>query len=74
MKKTVRLISVKTLFLSQENVVISKWFEMLLFFRWYDKTVQLIISPDGTHGLSYEHSASEGIAVIALIEHLLNYM
>ncbi|CAK8678602.1 unnamed protein product [Clavelina lepadiformis] len=42
--------------------------------RWYDKTIQLVVTPDGTIGLSYEHSASEGIAVIALIEHLLKYM
>uniref|UniRef100_F6UEZ5 Choline O-acetyltransferase n=2 Tax=Ciona intestinalis TaxID=7719 RepID=F6UEZ5_CIOIN len=42
--------------------------------RWYDKTIQLIIGSDGKTGLSYEHSASEGIAVTALIEHLLKYI
>ena len=47
---------------------------MMLFISWYDKTVQLVISEDGACGLCYEHSASEGIAVIALIEHLLKYM
>jgi len=44
------------------------------YFRWYDKTIQLIISHDGNVGLSYEHSASEGIAVTALIEHLIKYV
>ena len=44
------------------------------FCSWYDKTVQLVIGSDGNCGLCYEHSASEGIAVIALIEHLLKYV
>lgn len=34
--------------------------------------LQLIISPDGVNGLCYEHSASEGIAVIQLMEDLLS--
>lgn len=42
--------------------------------RWYDKTMQFIISEDGACGLNYEHSPSEGIAVVQLIEHLLKYM
>ncbi|OWF36575.1 choline O-acetyltransferase-like [Mizuhopecten yessoensis] len=42
--------------------------------RWYDKTMQFIISQDGACGLCYEHSPSEGIAVVQLIEHLLRYM
>lgn len=42
--------------------------------RWYDKTMQFIISQDGACGLNYEHSPSEGIAVVQLIEHLLKYM
>lgn len=36
--------------------------------RWFDKTMQIIICNDGTWGLCYEHSTSEGIAVIQLLE------
>ncbi|XP_052836030.1 choline O-acetyltransferase [Drosophila gunungcola] len=36
--------------------------------RWFDKTMQLIICTDGTWGLCYEHSCSEGIAVVQLLE------
>ncbi|KAL0280935.1 UNVERIFIED_CONTAM: hypothetical protein PYX00_002084 [Menopon gallinae] len=39
--------------------------------RWFDKTVQLIISKDGVCGLCYEHSPAEGIPVIQLVEDLL---
>ncbi|KAL1517126.1 hypothetical protein ABEB36_000934 [Hypothenemus hampei] len=38
--------------------------------RWFDKTVQLIISGDGACGLCYEHSMAEGVAVIQLLEQL----
>ncbi|KOB73817.1 Choline acetyltransferase [Operophtera brumata] len=39
--------------------------------RWFDKTVQLIISQDGTIGMCYEHSAAEGVAVVRLAERAL---
>ncbi|XP_050423974.1 choline O-acetyltransferase [Adelges cooleyi] len=39
--------------------------------RWFDKTIQLIIGKDGANGLCYEHSPSEGIAVIELMEKLI---
>lgn len=42
--------------------------------RWFEKTMQFVIAEDGACGLCYEHSPSEGIAVVQLIEHLLNYM
>ncbi|XP_067929903.1 choline O-acetyltransferase-like [Watersipora subatra] len=42
--------------------------------RWYDKTMQFVIGEDGACGLNYEHSPSEGIAVVQLIEHVLKYM
>lgn len=42
--------------------------------RWYDKTMQFIIGPDGLFGLNYEHSPAEAVAVIQLIEHLFQYM
>uniref|UniRef100_A0A183JRM7 Carn_acyltransf domain-containing protein n=1 Tax=Schistosoma curassoni TaxID=6186 RepID=A0A183JRM7_9TREM len=35
---------------------------------------QFIISRDGNCGLNYEHSVAEGIAVVRLIEHILQYM
>lgn len=41
--------------------------------RWFDKTVQIIVSGDGASGLCYEHSSAEGIAVIQIIERLLNH-
>lgn len=28
--------------------------------RWFDKTVQLVVSGDGACGLCYEHSMAEG--------------
>jgi len=37
-------------------------------------SVQFVIAEDGACGLCYEHSPSEGIAVVQLIEHLLAYM
>lgn len=42
--------------------------------RWFDKTMQFIISEDGHCGITYEHSPAEGIVVIELSEHLFRYM
>ncbi|KAL3876632.1 hypothetical protein ACJMK2_034449 [Sinanodonta woodiana] len=42
--------------------------------RWFDKTMQFIISEDGACGVNFEHSPSDGIAVVQLIQHLLRYM
>jgi carnitine O-acetyltransferase len=42
--------------------------------RWYDKTVQFIFSPDGFVGLNYEHTTAEGVAVIGLLDHVLDYV
>lgn len=42
--------------------------------RWFDKTMQFIISEDGKCGVNYEHSPAEGIVVIELSEHLFRYM
>ncbi|PSN50570.1 Choline O-acetyltransferase [Blattella germanica] len=39
--------------------------------RWFDVTVQIIISNDGVWGLCYEHSPSEGVAVVQLMEDVL---
>ncbi len=37
-------------------------------------SLQFVIGADGAVGLCYEHSPSEGIAVVDLIEHLLKYL
>lgn len=42
--------------------------------RWFDKTMQFIISEDGVCGLNYEHSPAEAIVVIELTEHLFRYL
>ncbi|XP_030371641.1 choline O-acetyltransferase, partial [Scaptodrosophila lebanonensis] len=42
--------------------------------RWFDKTMQLIICTDGTWGLCYEHSTSEGIAVVQLLEKIYKHI
>ncbi|XP_063217738.1 choline O-acetyltransferase [Bacillus rossius redtenbacheri] len=39
--------------------------------RWFDLTVQLVVSPDGACGVCYEHSAAEGVAVVQLAEDVL---
>lgn len=32
--------------------------------RWFDKTVQIVVSGDGAWGLCYEHSMAEGTSVL----------
>ena len=39
--------------------------------RWFDKTVQVILTLDGVCGICYEHSPSEGIATVQLVEGIL---
>ncbi|XP_018791208.1 PREDICTED: choline O-acetyltransferase [Bactrocera latifrons] len=36
--------------------------------RWFDKVLQIIICTDGTWGINYEHSFSEGDAIVNVIE------
>lgn len=38
--------------------------------RWFDKTLQIIICNDGSWGLCYEHSCSEGGPVVLLVEQI----
>ncbi|KAF6207655.1 hypothetical protein GE061_016102 [Apolygus lucorum] len=40
--------------------------------RWFDKTIQIIIGSDGVSGLCYEHSPSEAVAVLGVIENILD--
>ncbi|GJQ73911.1 hypothetical protein Trydic_g18845 [Trypoxylus dichotomus] len=42
--------------------------------RWFDKTLQLIVSGDGACGLCYEHSPAEGVALILMIEKMLKHV
>ncbi|XP_063703911.1 choline O-acetyltransferase-like isoform X1 [Culicoides brevitarsis] len=39
--------------------------------RWFDKTLEIVICTDGTWGLCYEHSPSEGLAPVQLLENIL---
>lgn len=42
--------------------------------RWCDKTVEFIVGEDGSSGLLYEHSPSEGPPVARLVDHCFKYM
>ncbi|XP_057381809.1 carnitine O-acetyltransferase-like [Daphnia carinata] len=41
--------------------------------RWFDKTLQLIVSEDGVNGLCYEHSPTEGPPIANLADFIVNY-
>ncbi|CAF0956245.1 unnamed protein product [Adineta steineri] len=41
--------------------------------RWFDKTLQVIVGPDGYSGLNYEHSLAEGGMMTALADYALDY-
>ncbi|XP_013415790.1 carnitine O-acetyltransferase [Lingula anatina] len=41
--------------------------------RWFDKTMQLILSPDGACGMNYEHAAAEGATIAFLLDHAMSY-
>ncbi|XP_078282157.1 carnitine O-acetyltransferase isoform X1 [Rhinoraja longicauda] len=41
--------------------------------RWFDKTLQFIVGEDGSCGLVYEHSSSEGPPIVALLDHVFEY-
>ncbi|CAF1023544.1 unnamed protein product [Didymodactylos carnosus] len=41
--------------------------------RWFDKTIQLIIAPNGYAGINYEHSCAEGGPIMAMIDYSLEY-
>lgn len=40
--------------------------------RWFDCTLQLVVSLDGFNGLCIEHSVAEGIVIIRMMEQVLN--
>ncbi|CAB4057591.1 SLC18A3 [Lepeophtheirus salmonis] len=39
--------------------------------RWFDKTLQLIINPNGINGICFEHSPMEGVAVLKTLQNVL---
>lgn len=42
--------------------------------RWFDKTVQFVIGENGTVGLTYEHSPSEGQPIAVMTDFLIDYI
>ncbi|XP_044268520.1 carnitine O-acetyltransferase isoform X2 [Tribolium madens] len=42
--------------------------------RWFDKTVQFIVSEDGCVGLTYEHSPSEGQPIAVMTDYIVDYI
>uniref|UniRef100_A0ABI7WQ61 Choline O-acetyltransferase n=1 Tax=Felis catus TaxID=9685 RepID=A0ABI7WQ61_FELCA len=42
--------------------------------RWYDKSLQFVVSRDGTCGVVCEHSPFDGIVLVQCTEHLLKHM
>ena len=42
--------------------------------RWFDKTIQFVVNPDGAVGVNYEHSPADGFPFIAIIDHAMNYV
>ncbi|KJH44434.1 Choline/Carnitine O-acyltransferase [Dictyocaulus viviparus] len=41
--------------------------------RWYDATIQLVVSSSGTNGLCIEHSPTDGIVIIKMAESALRF-
>jgi len=39
--------------------------------RWFDKTLQVVVSLDGVAGVCYEHSVSEGIVPVQVLTNIL---
>ncbi|VDK67975.1 unnamed protein product [Litomosoides sigmodontis] len=39
--------------------------------RWYDMSIQIVVSSNGTNGLCIEHSVGEGIVIINLVEYVM---
>lgn len=42
--------------------------------RWFDKTIQFIISLDGSNGMCYEHTAAEGVATVTATLNAFKYI
>uniref|UniRef100_A0A0N4ZHM1 Choline O-acetyltransferase n=1 Tax=Parastrongyloides trichosuri TaxID=131310 RepID=A0A0N4ZHM1_PARTI len=42
--------------------------------RWYNSTIQIVVSDTGTNGLVIEHSVAEGIVIIKMAEHVQQFV
>lgn len=42
--------------------------------RWFDKSLQFVVSEDGVNGLIREHTPSEGPITVNLINHVYKYL
>uniref|UniRef100_A0A0K0FX02 Choline O-acetyltransferase n=1 Tax=Strongyloides venezuelensis TaxID=75913 RepID=A0A0K0FX02_STRVS len=42
--------------------------------RWYNSTIQVVVSDTGTNGLVIEHSVAEGIVIINMAEHVQQFV
>ncbi|CAD5227913.1 unnamed protein product [Bursaphelenchus xylophilus] len=42
--------------------------------RWFDTTIQLVVSLDGFNGLAIEHSVAEGMVIITMMEHVQHWV
>uniref|UniRef100_A0A0K0EGA2 Choline O-acetyltransferase n=1 Tax=Strongyloides stercoralis TaxID=6248 RepID=A0A0K0EGA2_STRER len=42
--------------------------------RWYNSTIQIVVSDTGTNGLLIEHSVAEGIVIINMAEYVQKYV
>uniref|UniRef100_A0A1B6MKJ0 Choline/carnitine acyltransferase domain-containing protein n=2 Tax=Graphocephala atropunctata TaxID=36148 RepID=A0A1B6MKJ0_9HEMI len=42
--------------------------------RWFDKTIQFIVSEEGRVGLTYEHSPAEGQPIASIVDHIMAYI
>lgn len=42
--------------------------------RWYDKTVQFVVGPNGINGLTYEHSPAEGGPISVLSDFVIKHI
>lgn len=40
--------------------------------RWYDKTINFVVSEDGGVGMLYEHSPAEGQPVAVMADYIVN--
>lgn len=41
--------------------------------RWFDKTLQFVVSEDGSWGLLYEQATAEALPIATLLDHILQY-
>lgn len=42
--------------------------------RWMDKTIQLVVNPNGNVGFTYEHSPAEGQPIAMMMDYVVQKM